>query len=529
MSQLGTYNVDYINFFTGNIGGKTQGEKNNITLLGVGPVVVTGFPGTGTLEISVTGLAADFNTDVGGPVVPTAFNAITMHGGNNITTDGTVANTVTFNLTGTTLYALQVGNALGTLGQVLMSNGVAGDPSWENGGSISLGITEHAIPVGLAGGNLFSLPLALTGETLMGATGADPSWTGSPSFSGAVTAGTGFTATLGDVAITSGDLTLPQTTALVGHINFGGNTYIRFPEQSSVFMGYLAGNDTYTGVNNVGIGDTVCTSITTASENAAVGSYSLYNLTTSELNSAFGCDALRSLKTGLGRNTAIGRSSLTLITTGEYNTCIGAVSGSSYTSSDSSNISVGYGVYGSPGENHTLRIGTATGTGNGEINRSFIAGIYNTTIGATSTVVLSDSTNQIGGLPNGGAGTVLTMGATAPSWQAFPSGGITWSTPVGAFNLVKSNGYFCDDIGLQVATLPAVAAVGDTFRIIAVSAGGWQIIQNSGQWISFSTASTIPTSGSVYSTHQGDSLELVCYVANDGFYAVSSVGNIQYD
>lgn len=55
-------------------------------------------PGAGTLNIEESGGTANsFVTDIGGPVAP-LVGVTTIAGGTNITTDGTVANTITFNL-----------------------------------------------------------------------------------------------------------------------------------------------------------------------------------------------------------------------------------------------------------------------------------------------------------------------------------------------------------------------------------------------------------------------------------------------
>ena len=66
-------------------------------------------------------------------------------GGNNITVN-TVAGVATVNVSGTTQYAVQVGNALGALtslgigtaGQVLTSNGPGMNPSFQSNGISSL-------------------------------------------------------------------------------------------------------------------------------------------------------------------------------------------------------------------------------------------------------------------------------------------------------------------------------------------------------------------------------------------------------
>jgi len=67
----------------------------NITA-GVGINVTNG---AGTIQIDATGATAvNYPTDVAGPVVPTGGGAVNVLGGTNITTDGTVANTITIDL-----------------------------------------------------------------------------------------------------------------------------------------------------------------------------------------------------------------------------------------------------------------------------------------------------------------------------------------------------------------------------------------------------------------------------------------------
>jgi len=55
--------------------------------------------GAGSIQIDATGATAvNYPTDVAGPVVPTGLGAVNVLGGSNITTDGTVANTITIDL-----------------------------------------------------------------------------------------------------------------------------------------------------------------------------------------------------------------------------------------------------------------------------------------------------------------------------------------------------------------------------------------------------------------------------------------------
>lgn len=61
-------------------------------------------------------------------------------------------------------------------------------------GGIGVGtLTDHGVLLGSGTAAVTALAEAATGATLMGSTGADPAFTGDPSFSGSVTAGTGLT------------------------------------------------------------------------------------------------------------------------------------------------------------------------------------------------------------------------------------------------------------------------------------------------------------------------------------------------
>lgn len=105
-----------VSTLTGNSGGAVGPTAGNINVIGDGTsITVVGNPGTSTLTIStVAGAigAHTFHTDSGDAVE--VGGAITIHGGNNISTSG-AGSTVTVNVSGTTNHTLQVGNATGSL------------------------------------------------------------------------------------------------------------------------------------------------------------------------------------------------------------------------------------------------------------------------------------------------------------------------------------------------------------------------------------------------------------------------------
>jgi hypothetical protein len=133
--------------------------------------------------------------------------------------------------------------------------------------------------------------------------------------------------------------------------------------------------------------------IASAINNYCLGEGCFSHLTTGNDNFAGGYACLDFLTSG-SYNVAIGGNTcLYQLTTGSYNLALGLGAGFSYTGAESSNILLhNTGVL---GESNVIRIGTQ-GTGNAQQNKAFIAGTYDTAIGATRQPVSIDSTHQIG-------------------------------------------------------------------------------------------------------------------------------------
>jgi len=99
-----------------------------------------------------------------------------------------------------------VATAAGTAGQVLTSGGASADPSWTTATYPST-VAAGALLVGTAANVIGSIADVATGQALMsGGVGVVPAYTGSPSFSGSVTAGTTVTATSGNITASAGNL-----------------------------------------------------------------------------------------------------------------------------------------------------------------------------------------------------------------------------------------------------------------------------------------------------------------------------------
>jgi|SRR5579864_2397606 len=171
---------------------------------------------------------------------------------------------------------------------------------------------------------------------------------------------------------------------------------------NNTLVGYNAGNLTYTvgsAVSNTFIGAEAGNSITTASGCTLVGNACGTTLTTGLRNTGLGSNSLSAsfvsgITTG-SDNTALGTDTSWQITTGSRNLSLGSQGGSGLTTSDSDNISIHNS--GTSGDTNTMRIGNGTGTGNYQLNKTFISGIRGITTGSnTGIAVLIDTNGQLG-------------------------------------------------------------------------------------------------------------------------------------
>ncbi len=91
--------------------------------------------------------------------------------------------------------------AVGATGQVLIGS-TGADPAFDALG-VNSGLTAHGVLLGEGNSAIAATAVGATGTLFSGNTGADPTFTASPSVTGSVTAGTGFVATTGNVAISA--------------------------------------------------------------------------------------------------------------------------------------------------------------------------------------------------------------------------------------------------------------------------------------------------------------------------------------
>jgi hypothetical protein len=370
------------------------------------------------------------------------------------------------------------------------STGLMGSQSIPGGGGISTLDGDSGSATGatvtIAGGSNISTSASGATVTI--------NLVNSPSVSGSVTAGTGFSATTGDVAIVAGNLDLPVSNAAgtEGYINVGGSPFMSDFGTGNVFLGLSIANTTLNPASsqyNVLIGNTMGTGFTTAADNVGVGAFTFQDLTSGTTNTAFGLGALQHIVNG-GHNLGLGQGA-----------------GANLTGAESDNIFIAN--RGVLADANTIRIGTQ-GSGFGQQNLCYIAGIYGVTPSAGGlNMVTIDNTGNLGS-------------------QAIPGGGgITWTEITVSQSMASNNGYITNSAGLITLTLPATASVGDLFGVVGMGTGGWLIAQNSGQTIHFGTSNTTTgAGGSLASSAQYDCVEFICITTNTDFVVRSSIGNL---
>ena len=119
----------------------------------------------------------------------------------------------------------------------------------------------------------------------------------------------------------------------------------------------------------------------------------------------------------------------------------------------------------------------------------------------------------------------ITIAATGMGfvWQV-----VTSVSPANPITLQADAGYFCEGGSTVNFVLPATASVGDTYVVANTNTNtGWIISQRAGQTIIYGSTTTNGGVGhGLNSTANGDTVKLICYVANTVWQAFDSFGNI---
>ena len=382
----------------------------SINLLGTANQITTTGNGTTTVTLSTPttfiapGSIASTTTITSGTTI-TAGTGLTITTG-GITLSSFIEGALVSSSTGV------ITSVTGTAGYVLTANAPGTAPSFQPGGGGGAGVSSIT---GTA--NQITASAATGAVTL-----STPAVFIAPGSSAAVTTVTAGT----NLVSTAGNLLLPTTSATVGQIQINSNPFAHNYGTHNTFIGQSAGNFTLTtasATDNNALGFSALAALTTGLGNSGFGDVSLNSLTTGDYNMGFGTEALQSLLSG------------------SYNISVGYLSGNSYTGAESSNIL--FNSAGVLGESNTLRIGSATGTGNGQINASYIYGIYGNAPGGTNAPMFIDNTNKIGVIPPTANGQLLIgAGTGASAWATLTSsdGSVIITNAANTINLQAVSG-----------------------------------------------------------------------------------------
>lgn len=152
-------------------------------------------------------------------------------------------------------------------------------------------------------------------------------------------------------------------------------------------------------------------------------------------------------------------------------------------------------------------------------------GTHQTTY-ATGDILYASASNTLSKLTAGSNGTVLTMGATVPSWQS--SGAITTTVITADQTAAVNNAYVNNKAASQcVVTLPAIAAVGAWIEVFGLATSGFRIALVPGAKIHTGGTTTTPGPGGyLNSNEQWDVICVTCVVANTEWSVSYSTGSI---
>ncbi|HXC05149.1 MAG TPA: hypothetical protein VNZ86_10390, partial [Bacteroidia bacterium] len=151
--------------------------------------------------------------------------------------------------------------------------------------------------------------------------------------------------------------------------------------------------------------------------------------------------------------------------------------------------------------NNTIRVGTQ-GSGSGQQNKCFIAGIASVSVSNVNFVTINTSTGQLG-----------SVASITPTF--------TWTDENTNFNAAANGNYFIT--GAAIATLPASPSQGNTVAFAVDTASTLTITANTGQVIRIGSAVSA-AAGTAVNNARGDSVTLVYRSSDTAWIATSVIG-----
>lgn len=356
-----------------------EGGTGDITLTNHGVLVGAGTTAITQLAVGTTGQVLTGVTGADPSFQSPAVSSITITGNSG---GGLTGNSFTFT-GGTTGLTFAGAGSTETLGGTL---------AIANGGTNATSMATSNGTIYYDGTRLVTTATGSAGQVLT-SNGAS-----APTYQAAVT---GITTIDGDIGSVTG------STIKFSGVNSGDSVIFNDDGTSDTMYLELTNshNSTYLGSNAGGVGGT-------GANNVSIGFNSLQNQGSNARSISIGNGTIGASDTvdcvAIGHN-ALGNSD----TGSSYNIAIGSNAGSTYGLGEASNICIGYNVVGTASESNVCRIGVGTGTGNGQLNATFIQGISGTNVGSVADVVsIATGTGKLGTTAiTAGTGITITPGA----------------------------------------------------------------------------------------------------------------------
>jgi hypothetical protein len=456
--------------------------------------------GAGDIQATTAGTAGQIITSTGAasdPVWTTATYPATIAAGEVVY--GSAANVVSalaFDGTATRYLAnTGTGATLPEWAQVDLTDGVTGILPVGEGGTGIADPADHSLLVGSGNTALTEIAVGATGTVLIGNTGADPSFSATPSV-------TSITITNAPAAGTDGANKTYVDTIAAG-IKFKNTV----KAASTVALTTLYDN----GVAGVGA---------TLTNNDALAAFAIDGYNASLNDRILIKDQANTFENGIYTVTTLGTGAVAWVLTRatDYDTPAEMEAGSL--------VPVQFGTVNL--ETFWLQTTIVVTVGVDAVSyNQFLAasqasavttntGSFNGWLSAADTNVQAalDTLDDV--LIGGTAGQVVTSNGagTKPTFQAPAAGGMTWTeetgTPVSA---AVDHGYILNKNSLVTVNLPATAAVGKTIGFQGSGTGLFSVVAAAGDIIHFGNQDT-SGGGSLTATNRYDALEVICIVAD---------------
>lgn len=140
-------------------------------------------------------------------------------------------------------------------------------------------------------------------------------------------------------------------------------------------------------------------------------------------------------------------------------------------------------------------------------------------IGSTGADPVAAAINSGTGIlvANGAGSITVSLSGTGP-------GTVTWNDVPGTTQTAAvNNGYIISNASATTVSIPATVAEGSVFGVAGKGAGGWVMQFNTGQTCHFGNSPTT-SGGTLTSTNQWDSVQVLCVTANTTFSVISVQG-----